>query len=117
MNKVSDEPLMAEARKAERLSEQADDTFGAQRGLSSRSDLKKTNFKADEIRMKGVGLGGSSLFPTRNHQHQRMDTVVSVVWVISVRRPGKVLAGKLAASVSYGIDDKTKPSMAAVHQD
>ena len=25
--------------------------------------IKKTDFKADEIRMKGVSMGGSSLFP------------------------------------------------------
>ena len=25
--------------------------------------IKKTDFKADEIRMKGVSLGGSSVFP------------------------------------------------------
>ena len=65
VDKVSDEPLMAEAPKGGKIvSEQTDDTFGTTTLTLSKGVkviIKKTDFKANEIRMKGVSLGGSSL--------------------------------------------------------
>ena len=58
VDKVSDEPLMAEAPKGGKIvSEQTDDTFGTTTLTLSNGVkviIKKTDFKADEIRMKGV---------------------------------------------------------------
>ena len=54
---LSDEPLMAEAPKGGKIvSEQTDDTFGTTTLTLSNGVkviIKKTDFKADEIRMKG----------------------------------------------------------------
>lgn len=71
--------------------------------------IKKTDFKADEITMKGVSLGGSSLFPNSE--------IININGLDAVSAGGlgnfsavdleKVLAGK-RASVSYGIGDKTE---------
>lgn len=58
---------MAEAPKGGKIvSESKDDIFGATTLTLSNGVkviIKKTDFKADEIRMKGVSLGGSSVFP------------------------------------------------------
>ena len=67
IDKVSDEPLMKEAPKGGKIvSEKKDDIFGTTMLTLSNGVkviIKKTDFKADEIRMKGVSMGGSSLFP------------------------------------------------------
>ena len=67
VDKVSDEPLMKEIPKGGKIiSEQKDDVFGTTMLTLSNGVkviIKKTDFKADEITMKGVSLGGSSLFP------------------------------------------------------
>lgn len=71
--------------------------------------IKKTDFKADEIRMKGVSLGGSSLFPDSEIINiNGLDAVgVGGLGNFSAVDLEKVLAGK-KASVSYGIGDKTE---------
>ena len=71
--------------------------------------LKTTDFKADEIRMKGVSLGGSSLFPNSEIININGLDAVSVGGLgnFSAVNLEKVLAGK-KASVSYGIGDKTE---------
>ena len=66
-DKVSNEPLMKEAPKGGSIvSEKTDGIYGTTELTLSNGVkvyVKKTDFKADEIRMKGVSLGGTSLFP------------------------------------------------------
>ena len=113
VDKVSDEPLMKEAPKGGKIvSEKQDDVFGTTLLTLSNGVkviIKKTDFKADEISMKGVSLGGNSLFPDSE--------MINIEGLESISAGGlgnfsavdleKVLAGK-KASVSYGIDDKTE---------
>lgn len=113
-DKVSDEPLISEMPKAGKIvSEKHDDRFDATVLTLSNGIkviLKKTDFKADEIRMKGVSLGGSSLFPD-----SEAINILTINQVMEVGGIGnfstvdleKVLAGK-KASVSAGIGDKTE---------
>lgn len=113
VDKVSDEPLMKEAPKGGKIvSEKTDDLFDATLLTLSNGVkviIKKTDFKADEIRMKGVSLGGSSLFPTSEIINiNGLDAVgVGGLGNFSAVDLEKVLAGK-KASVSYGIGDKTE---------
>lgn len=113
VDKVSDEPLMAEAPKGGKIvSEKTDDVFGTTMLTLSNGVkviIKKTDFKADEIRMKGVSLGGSSLFPDSEIININGLDAVSVGGLgnFSAVDLEKVLAGK-KASVSYGIGDKTE---------
>ena len=112
VDKVSDEPLMAEAPKGGKIvSETKDDIFGTTtlRSNGVKVIIKKTDFKADEIRMKGVSLGGSSLFPDSE--------IINISGLDAVGAGGlgnfsavdleKVLAGK-KASVNYNISLTTE---------
>ena len=67
VDKVSDEPLITEKPKAGKIvSINENGPFGTTvMTLSNGAKvvLKKTDFKADEILMKAVSMGGSSLFP------------------------------------------------------
>ena len=69
VDKVSDEPLMAEAPKGGKIvSEQTDDTFGTTTLTLSNGVkviIKKTDFKADEIRMKESAQAVVPCSPTR----------------------------------------------------
>ena len=112
-DKVSNEPLISEDIKGGKIvSEQTDDTFGTTTLTLSNGVkiiIKKTDFKADEIRMKGVSLGGSSLFPDSEIININGLDAVSVGGLgnFSAVDLEKVLAGK-KASVGYGIGDKTE---------
>lgn len=113
VDKVSDEPLMKEAPKGGKIiSEQKDDVFGTTTLTLSNGVkviIKKTDFKADEIIMKGVSLGGSSLFPDSEIININGLDAVSVGGLgnFSTVDLEKILAGK-RASVGYGIGDKTE---------
>ncbi|WP_291530728.1 M16 family metallopeptidase [Bacteroides sp. UBA939] len=113
VDKVSDEPLMKEAPEGGKIvSEQTDDVFGTTRLTLSNGVkviIKKTDFKADQILMKGVSLGGSSIFPDSEIININGLGAVSVGGLgnFSATDLEKVLAGK-KASVSYGIGDKTE---------
>ena len=67
VDKVSNEPLMKEAPKGGKIvSENTNAIYGTTELTLSNGVkvyIKKTDFKADEIQMKGVSLGGTSLFP------------------------------------------------------
>ncbi|KAA6319222.1 Protease 3, partial [termite gut metagenome] len=73
--------------------------------------IKKTDFKADEIRMKGVSLGGNSLFPDSEYVNlQIINSVISAGGLgnFSATDLDKVLAGKKAsASASIGRNTET----------
>ena len=113
VDKVSDEPLMAEAPKGGKIvSETENKQFGTtQLTLSNgvKVIIKKTDFKADQILMKGVSPGGSSLFPNSEIINiNGLDAVeVGGLGNFSAVDLQKVLAGK-KASVKYGIGDKTE---------
>lgn len=113
VDKVSDEPLMKETPKGGKIiSEQKDDVFGTTTLTLSNGVkviIKKTDFKADEIIMKGVSLGGSSLFPDSEIININGLDAVSVGGLgnFSTVDLEKILAGK-RASVGYGIGDKTE---------
>ena len=113
IDKVSDEPLMKEAPKGGKIvSEKKDDIFGTTMLTLSNGVkviIKKTDFKADEIRMKGVSMGGSSLFPDSEIINiNGLDAVaLGGLGNFSAIELEKALAGK-KASVSYGIGDKTE---------
>lgn len=113
VDKVSNEPLIKETPKGGKIvSEQNDNIFGTTTLTLSNGVkviIKKTDFKADEIRMKGVSLGGSSLFPDSEIININGLDAVSVGGLgnFSAVDLDKVLAGK-KASVSYGIGDKTE---------
>ena len=113
VDKVSNEPLMKEAPKGGKIvSEKKDDIFGTTMLTLSNGVkviIKKTDFKADEIRMKGVSMGGSSLFPDSEIINiNGLDAVaLGGLGNFSAIELEKVLAGK-KASVNYGIGDKTE---------
>lgn len=112
-DKVSDEPLMKEAPQGGKIiSETTDKLFGTTTLTLSNGVkviIKKTDFKADEIRMKGISFGGSSLFPDSEIININSLDAVSVGGLgnFSAVDLEKVLAGK-KASVGYSIDDKTE---------
>ncbi len=113
VDKVSDEPLLKEAPKGGKtVSETTDPVMGTTTLTLSNGVkviVKKTDFKADQILMKGVSLGGSSLFPNSEVININGLDAVSVGGLgnFSATDLEKVLAGK-KASVSYGIGDKTE---------
>lgn len=114
VDKVSDEPLMAEKPKGGKIvSEKENAAFGTTELTLSNGVkviLKKTDFKADEILMKGFSLGGSSLFPDAEIINiKELNDVISVgsLGNFSSVDLEKVLAGK-KASVSAGIGNLTE---------
>ena len=66
-DKVSNEPLISEDLKGGKIvSEKAGEIYGSTKLVLSNGVtvyVKPTDFKADQIVMKGVSLGGTSVFP------------------------------------------------------
>ena len=110
---ASDEPLMAEKPKGGKIvSEKALPMFGATELTLSNGVkviLKDTDFKADQILMKGVSFGGSSLFPNEEVINFKSLDAISVGGLgnFSAIDLDKALAGK-KASVNFFIGDKTE---------
>ena len=110
---VSDEPLMAAKPEGGKIvSEKALPMFDAtEMTLSNgvRVIMKNTDFKADQILMKGVSLGGSSLFS--NSEIININSLDAVsgggLGNFSATNLEKALAGK-KASVEFFIGDKTE---------
>lgn len=105
VDKVSDEPLMAEKPKGGKIvSEKENATFGTTELTLSNGVkviLKKTDFKADEILMKGFSLGGNSLFPDAEIINiKELNDVIDVGGLGNFSKVDleKVLAGKKAAA-------------------
>ncbi len=114
VDKVSDEPLMKEAPKGGKIiSEKEGDIYGSTKLVLSNGVtvyVKKTDFKADEIRMKGTSLGGKSLFPDKDALNFAvMDNVIAVGGLGNFSQVDltKVLAGK-KVSVNAGLGATTE---------
>lgn len=105
VDQVSDKPLMASKPKGGKIvAEKENKLFGTTELTLSNGVkviLKKTDFKADEIQMKGVSLGGSSLFPDSEIINiKELNSVVAVggLGEFSNVELEKVLAGKRASA-------------------
>ena len=114
VDKVSDEPLMKEAPKGGKIiSEKEGDIYGSTKLVLSNGVtvyVKKTDFKADEIRMKGTSLGGKSIFPDKDARNFAvMDHVIAVGGLGNFSQVDltKVLAGK-KVSVNAGLGATTE---------
>lgn len=111
VDKVSNEPLIKEAPKGGKIVSQKENAlFGATELVLSNGIkvyVKKTDFKADEIRMNGFSLGGTSLFDAAdklNFQQGILNGVVEAGGAgnFSNVELTKMLAGK-KVSVSTGV--------------
>ncbi len=105
VDKVSDEPLMAEMPKGGKIvSQKPFPLFDATELTLSNGVkviLKKTDFKADEILMGSVSLGGTSLFPDSEIINiKELNDVMSTSGLGNFTRVDleKVLAGKKASA-------------------
>lgn len=114
VDKVSDEPLMKEAPKGGKIiSEKEGDIYGSTKLVLSNGVtvyVKKTDFKADEIRMKGTSLSGKSIFPDKDALNFAvMDNVIAVGGLGNFSQVDltKVLAGK-KVSVNAGLGATTE---------
>ena len=114
VDKVSDEPLMKEAPKGGKIiSEKENDIYGSTKLVLSNGVtvyVKKTDFKADEIRMKGTSLGGKSIFPDKDALNFAViDNVIAVGGLGNFSQVDltKVLAGK-KVSVNAGLGATTE---------
>lgn len=113
VDQVSDEPLVKETPQGGKIvSEKENALFGATELTLSNGVkviIKSTDFKADEIRMRGTSMGGSSLFPNSEIINISGLDAVSMGGLgnFSATELKKALAGK-KASVNYAIGDKTE---------
>ena len=103
VDNVSDEPLMSEKPQGGKIVSQKElPMFGATELTLSNGVkvvVKDTDFKADEIRMKGFSVGGSSLYPDSEAINLKSLNAVSVGGLgnFSSIDLEKVLAGKKAS--------------------
>lgn len=113
-DKVSNEPLISEDLKGGKIvSEKANDIYGTTKLVLSNGVtvyVKPTDFKADQIMMKGVSMGGTSVFP--NEEIVNISQLNGVALVGGIGNFSKVdltkaLAGK-RASVGSGIGNTTE---------
>lgn len=102
-DKVSDEPLISQKPVAGKIvSEKQNDVFGTTSFVLSNGlkiYVKQTDYKADEIRMKGFSMGGNSLFPDSEIANiMTLNSVINAGGVgnFSAVELEKVLAGKKA---------------------
>ena len=114
VDKVSDEPLMKEAPKGGKIvSEKEGEIYGSTKLVLSNGVkvyIKTTDYKADQILMKGTSLGGSSQFPDK--EILNISQINSVAMVGGIGNFSKVdlskaLAGK-RASVGAGVSATTE---------
>ena len=102
-DKVSNEPLISEDIKGGKIvSEKAGDVYGSTKLVLSNGVtvyVKPTDYKADQIMMKGVSFGGTSLFPNEeiiNISQLNGVALVGGIGNFSKVDLGKALAGKRA---------------------
>ena len=106
VDKVSNEPLMKEAPKGGKIvSENTNAIYGTtELALSNgvKVYIKKTDFKADEIQMKGVSLGGTSLFP--DNDKLEMSYLNSVIQAGGLGNFSKVDLTKMLAGKKVSVN-------------
>ncbi|KAA6323850.1 Protease 3, partial [termite gut metagenome] len=114
VDNVSNEPLISQLPKAGKImSEKQDDIFGTTTLTLSngiKAVIKKTDFKADEILMKGISWGGNSLFSDSDIVNSQIINQVIAAGGLgdfSATNLEKALAGK-RASVSTSIGRNTE---------
>ena len=114
VDKVSNEPLISKAPKPGKIVSSKENTIYGTTTLTLSNGVKvivkKTDFKADEIRMKGVSLGGNSLMPASEIINiKNLSDVVELGGLgnFSAVNLEKALAGK-KASVSPFIGTNTE---------
>ena len=107
VDKVSDEPLMKGTPKGGKVVKSEEGPFGSKVLTLSNGVkvvLKKTDFKADEIKMSAFSEGGTSMFDDKDAvQFKFMNSVVSLGGLgnFSAVDLDKVLAGKMASASAY----------------
>ena len=113
-DKVSNEPLISEDIKGGKIvSEKAGEIYGTTKLVLSNGVtvyVKPTDFKADQIVMKGVSFGGTSVFPNEeiiNISQLNGVALVGGIGNFSKVDLGKALAGK-RANVGAGIGNTTE---------
>lgn len=104
VDKVSNEPLISKAPEAGKIVSSKENTIYGTTTLTLSNGVKvivkKTDFKADEIQMKGVSLGGNSLMPASEIINiKSLDDVIELGGLgnFSSVNLQKVLAGKKAS--------------------
>ncbi len=104
VDKASNEPLISKIPKAGKIISSKENTIYGTTTLTLSNGVKvivkKTDFKADEIHMKGVSLGGNSLMPSSEIINiKSLDDVVELGGLgnFSAVNLQKVLAGKKAS--------------------
>ena len=114
VDKVSNEPLISKTPKPGKVVSSKENTIYGTTTLTLSNGVKvivkKTDFKADEIRMKGVSLGGNSLIPSSEIINiKTLDDVVELGGLgnFSAVNLQKALAGK-KASVSPFVGTNTE---------
>jgi len=114
VDKVSNEPLISKEPKAGKVVSKKENTIYGTTTLTLSNGikviLKKTDFKADEIKMKGVSLGGNSLMPTSEIINiKSLNDVIELGGLgnFSAVNLEKALAGK-KASVTPSIGTNTE---------
>ncbi|MDR0896214.1 MAG: insulinase family protein [Prevotellaceae bacterium] len=111
IDKVSDEPLLKTPPTGGKIvKEETNQVFGTTKLTLSNGItvyLKPTDYKADEIRMRGTSWGGTSLFPDKDALDMNYVNAVNSIGGIgnfsAIELP-KILAGK-KASVSTSIGE------------
>lgn len=113
-DKVSNEPLISENLKGGKIvSEKANDIFGSTKLVLSNGVtvyVKPTDFKADQIVMKGTSMGGTSVFPNEeiiNISQLNGVALVGGIGNFSKVNLSKALAGK-RATVGAAIGNTTE---------
>ncbi|MDR1004157.1 MAG: insulinase family protein [Prevotellaceae bacterium] len=111
VDKVSDEPLLKTPPTGGTIvKEETNQVFGTTKLTLSNGItiyLKPTDYKADEIRMRGISWGGTSLFPDKDALDMNyINSVTSIGGLgnFSATELPKILAGK-KATVSTGVGD------------
>ena len=107
VDKVSDEPLMKETPAGGKVVKTEDGVFGSKVLTLSNGVkvvLKKTDFKADEVRMQAFSTGGNSMFDDKDAvQFKLMNQVAGLGGLGNFSNVDldKVLAGKMASASAY----------------
>lgn len=114
VDKVSNEPLMAKSPKSGKVISKKENTIYGTTTLTLSNGvkviIKKTDFKADEIRMEAVSLGGNSLISNSELANIKVLNSVATLGGLgnfSTVNLEKILAGK-KAYVEPNIDENTE---------